>query len=216
MRIYARMLSSTRIQRALLGLLVVLCAAIAVVLVVDRAHPGDSSTATGTTAADTGLEGNSLPDIRAATFTLTNQYGHRVNLSHDRGHVVVMTWIHSLCKDDCPFMVWQIKGALNLLPDHGRSVRVIGVSVEPSQDTFARRRRFVAQHEMTGRMEYVSGSLAQMRRVWHDYGIQPVTPKADHSSFVFLISPRGYERIGFPAVQLTPGALAHDIRLLGG
>jgi cytochrome oxidase Cu insertion factor (SCO1/SenC/PrrC family) len=63
-------------------------------------------------------------------------------------------------------------------------------------------------------MQYVNGSRRVMRTVWHDYSIQPVTPKADHSAFVFLISKRGYERIGFPAAQLTPGALAHDIRVL--
>jgi protein SCO1/2 len=50
--------------------------------------------------------------------------------------------------------------------------------------------------------------------VWKDYGIQPVSAKADHSAFVFLISKRGFERVGFPAVQLTPNALAHDIRRL--
>jgi protein SCO1/2 len=207
------MLSSARVQRGLLGVLAALVAAIVVVLVIDRANSSTAST-TATAAADTYFDGSTLPDDKAATFTLTNQYGRKVTLSHDRGHVVVVTWIHSLCKNDCPFMVEQIKGALNELPHHGRSVRVIGVSVEPSQDTFARRRRFVADHQMTGRMQYVSGPLTQMRRVWKDYGIQPVTPKADHSAFVYLISKRGFERVGFPAIQLTPDALAHDIRRL--
>jgi protein SCO1/2 len=208
------MLSSRKVQRGLLGVLVALVAAIAVVVVVNRVQ-GTSGAATATVAADdTYFDGNLLPDVKAANFTLTNQYGHRVTLSQDRGHVVVLTWIHSLCKNDCPFMVWQIKGALNDLPDHGRSVRVIGVTVEPRQDTPARRRKFVADHEMNGRMQYVSGSLKAMRRVWKAYGIQPVTPKADHSAFVFLVSRNGYERVGFPADQLTSSGLAHDIRRL--
>jgi protein SCO1 len=152
--------------------------------------------------------------VRAANFSLTSQSGKRVTLSHDRGHVVVLTWIHSLCKDDCPFMVEQIKGALNLLPHDGRGVDVIGISVEPGQDTVRNRRRFLADHEMTHRMQYVNGPLKVMRRVWKDYAIQPVTPKADHSAFVFVISKTGIEQIGFPSVQLTAGALAHDIRVL--
>ena len=208
------MLSSRKVQRGLLGALVALVAAIAVVLVVHRVQSTTGSTTATVAADDTYFDGNLLPDAKAANFTLTDQYGHRVTLSRDRGHVVVLTWIHSLCKDDCPFMVWQIKGALNDLPDHGRSVRVIGVTVDPHQDTPARRRAFVAAHEMTGRMQYVSGSLKEMRRVWKAYGIQPVTPKADHSAFVFLVSRHGYERVGFPAVQLTSAALAHDIRRL--
>lgn len=205
------MLASAKVQRGLLGVLVLLLAAIAAVLVVDRVTVSPSSHP----AADiTELDGNSLPNVRATNFTLTNQNGTRVTLSHDRGHVVVLTWIHSLCKDDCPFMVEQIKGALNLLPGRGKGVDVIGVSVEPGQDTIHNRRHFLALHEMTGRMDFVNGPERVMKRVWKAYGIQPVTPKADHSAFVFLISKSGYEKIGFPAVQLTSGALAHDIQVL--
>lgn len=205
------MLASPKVQKGLVGVLVVLLAAIAAVLVIDRA----TSTTTGRRAADiTEFDGNTLPHVRAADFTLTNQNGKRVTLSHDRGHVVVLAWIHSLCRDNCPFMVEQIKGALNLLPAGGRGVDVIGISVEPGQDSVRHRRRFLADHEMTHRMQYVSGSLKVMRRVWRSYGVQPVTPKADHSAFVFLISKRGIEQIGFPSVQLTSGALAHDIRVL--
>jgi cytochrome oxidase Cu insertion factor (SCO1/SenC/PrrC family) len=155
-----------------------------------------------------------LPHVRAANFTLTDQNGKSLTLSHDRGHVVVLAWIHSLCKNDCPFMVEQIKGALNLLPHRGRGVDVIGISVQPKQDTIHNRRWFLAEHEMTHRMQYVNGPLKVMRRVWKDYAIQPVTPQADHSAFVFVISKSGYEQIGFPSVQLTSGALAHDIRVL--
>jgi cytochrome oxidase Cu insertion factor (SCO1/SenC/PrrC family) len=137
-----------------------------------------------------------------------------VTLSHYRGHVVVLTFIHSLCHDTCPFMVEQIKGALNDLPNDGHGIPAIGVSVEPSQDTVANRRAFLSRHEMTGRMAFVNGPLAVMRRVWHDYAIQPVTPRVDHSTFVLLIDKRGFERIGYAADQLTPEDLAHDIRVL--
>jgi len=67
---------------------------------------------------------------------------------------------------------------------------------------------------MTGRLQFVNGPLATMRRVWHEYAIQPVTPKVDHSTFVILIDKHGYERIGFAADQLTPEGLAHDIKVL--
>jgi protein SCO1 len=205
------MLASPKVQKGLLGVLVALLAAIAVVLVINRV--GQFSSASRT-ADVTEFDGNTLPNVRAANFTLTDQDGRRVTLSHDRGHVVLLTWIHSLCRNDCPFMVEQIKGALNLLPHRGRGVDVIGVSVDPRQDTVRNRRWFLAQHEMTGRMQYVNGPTAVMRRVWRDYAIQPVTPKADHSAFVFLISKTGYEKVGFPSVQLTAAALAHDVGVL--
>jgi len=204
------MLSSARLQRALALLLVGLLAAIVAVLLTGPGH-GSGGTAT----AQSQFDGPPLPpDLRAANFTLTDQFGHRITLADDRGKVVVLTFIHSLCKDACPFMVEQIKGALNDLPGSGRNVPAIGVSVQPRQDTVANRRRFLAEHEMTGRLAFVNGPMSAMRRVWHDYAIAPVTPQHDHSTFVLLIDKRGEERVGFAADQLTPEALAHDIRVL--
>ncbi len=154
------------------------------------------------------------PGLRAADFALLDQNGHRVTLSQYRGHVVILTFIHSLCHDACPFMVEQIKGALNDLPDYGRGVAAIGISVAPSEDTRANRLRFLGKHEMRGRLSFLSGPLTTMRRVWHGYAIQPVKGPIDHSTFVLLIDKRGFQRVGFAADQLTPEGLAHDIRVL--
>ena len=191
--------------------LAALVAAIALVLLADRGHdsgPGPSSVRSA-------FDGPTMPaHLRAPDFTLTDQNGRRVSLAADRGKVVVLTFIHSLCHDTCPFMVEQIKGALNDLPANGRGVPTIGVSVAPAEDTVHNRDAFLAKHEMTGRLQFVSGPLPAMRKVWHAYAIQPVTPKVDHSTFVLLIDKHGYERVGFAADQLTPEGLVHDIRVL--
>ena len=191
--------------------LAALVAAIALVLLADRGHdsgPGPSSVRSA-------FDGPTMPaHLRAPDFTLTDQNGRRVSLAADRGKVVVLTFIHSLCHDTCPFMVEQIKGALNDLPGDGRNIPTIGVSVAQREDTAHNREAFLAKHQMTGRLQFVNGSLATMRRVWHAWHIQPVTPKVDHSTFVLLIDKRGYERVGFAADQLTPEGLAHDIRVL--
>jgi cytochrome oxidase Cu insertion factor (SCO1/SenC/PrrC family) len=204
------MLASAKLQRVLALVLVALLAAIGAILVTGRGA-GSGSTAT----ARSEFDGPPLPvNLRAANFSLVDQHGHRVTLSHERGKVVVLTFIHSLCHDTCPFMVEQIKGALNDLPHGGRGVPAIGVSADPSEDTVANRNRFLTKHQMDGRMAFLNGPMTAMRRIWHDYAIQPVTPKVDHSTFVLLIDKRGYERVGFAADQLTPEQLAHDIRVL--
>ncbi len=209
------MLASAKIQRLLVLVLMGLVAAIGFVVLENR---GAADAGSGRSAAAVGhsqFDGPTMPPgLRAADFTLRDQNGREIKLSTDRGKVVVLTFIHSLCRDQCPFMVEQIKGALNDLPDSGANVPAIGVSVEPRQDTVANRKAFLARHQMTGRMAFVNGPLPAMRRVWHDYAIQPVTPKVDHSTFVLLIDKRGYERVGFPADELTPEDLAHDIRVL--
>jgi protein SCO1 len=204
------MAMSAKLQRVLMVVLVVLVGAIVFVLVGNR---GSAQAPTDPTGSQ--FDGPTMPPgLQAHDFTLRNVNGRRVTLSAYRGHVVVLTFIHSLCHDTCPFMVEQLKGALNLLPQGGRGVPAIGVSVDPAEDTVARRRAFLAKHAMTGRLAFVNGPEKVMRPIWHAYAIEPVTPKVDHSTFVFLIDKRGVERVGFAADQLTPESLAHDIRVL--
>jgi protein SCO1/2 len=205
------MTASSPVQRALLIVLVALLAAIGLVLATGR-QPATSSQPAASTSE---FDGPTMPPgLRAADFSLLDQNGNRVTLSQYRGHVVVLTFIHSLCRDACPLMVEQIKGALNDLPDSGRGVPAIGITVAPSEDTRARRRTFLAQHEMAGRLAFLNGPLSAVRSVWHSYAIQPVRGPIDHSTFVLLIDKRGIERVGFAADQLTPEGLAHDIQAL--
>jgi protein SCO1 len=198
------------LQRGLLMVLVALLAAIGVVLITSR-----SSESAAPKPHASPFDGPTMPPgLRAADFSLLDQNGHRVSLAQYRGKVILLTFIHSLCHDACPLMVEQIKGALNDLPSGSPAVPAIGVSVAPGEDNHARRIRFLAKHEMTGRLSFLSGTQAALRRVWRAYAIEPVTPKVDHSTFVILIDKRGIERVGFAADQLTPEGLVHDIRVL--
>jgi protein SCO1 len=200
---------ATTTERILLVAFLSLLAAIGVVLVT---RTTDSSTPIATRSK---FDGPTLPPgLSAANFSLTDQNGGRVTLSQYRGQVVVLTFIHSKCHDACPFMVEQIKGALNDLPRSGQGVPAIGISVEPSEDTRASRRQFLANHQMQARLSFLNGPRAAMRAVWRAYAIQPVQGPIDHSTFVLLIDKRGIERVGFAADQLTPEGLSHDIRVL--
>jgi protein SCO1/2 len=206
------MITSSALQRVLLLVLVGLLVAIGAVILSSRSSGGRQPTGAVTQSR---FDGPTLPpELRGANFSLRDPSGRTVTLSQYRGHVVVLTFIHSKCHDTCPFMVEQIKGALNDLPGDGAAIPAIGISVAPSEDTPASRRQFLAKHQMSGRLEFLSGSLLALKRVWHAYAIEPVTAKVDHSTFVLLLDKRGIERVGFPASQLTPEGLAHDIRVL--
>jgi protein SCO1/2 len=199
-------------ERVLAGVLVVLLAAIGLVLAGGKSshHSG------GSTVGSNQLEGPTLPPhLVAKNFSLTDQNGQRISLSQYRGHVVVLTFMHSLCKGACPLMANQILGALNELPDGGRNVPTMAISVDPKQDTPANRRKFLARMHLTGRMNFLNGPLPYMWKVWHDYYIEPeIGPTENHSAFVLLIDKRGIWRIGYPVSDLTPESLAHDIGVL--
>jgi protein SCO1/2 len=198
-------------ERVLAGVLVLLLVGIAVVLLGrgGSSHPGS-------TVGANQLEGPTLPPhLVAKNFSLTDQSGQRITLSQYRGQVVVLTFMHSLCKGACPLMANQILGALNYLPNGGRNVPAMAISVDPKQDTPANRRKFIAKMHLTGRFNFLNGPMSVMRKVWHEYYIQPeLGAHEDHSAFVLLIDKRGIWRIGYPVSELTPESLAHDIGVL--
>jgi cytochrome oxidase Cu insertion factor (SCO1/SenC/PrrC family) len=203
------MTASSTSQRLLVVVLVVLLAAIGVVLLTG------SRSRTAPSAASA-FQGPTFPSgVRAAGFSLTDEHGHRVSLSQYRGRVVVLTFIHSQCKDACPLMVEDIKGALNSLPGTGRGVAAIGITAEPAQDTVQNRRKFLAEHHMAGRLVYLNGPATDLRRIWRAYHVDPVLPRQpQHTAFVIVIDKAGVERLGYPAGQLTPESLTHDIQVL--
>jgi len=147
--------------------------------------------------------GTKLPD-----FTLTNQDGEPVTAASLRGRPLVVAFIYSTCRDTCPAQVQSIRGALD---DLGHDVRVIGVSVDPANDTPDLAKSFLLKQAMRGRMDFLLGTRAQLEPVWKAFGIAPQTKGRDHSSYTVIVDGQGRQRISFPADQLTPRGLASDL-----
>ena len=198
-----------RVRLVLIGLTA--CAA-AAVIGVSLASDARVAEPAGPSIGPSGFAGSVRPPgALAPRLDLRDQDGVRATLDERRGRPAVFTFIYSTCEDTCPLLVQQIRGALDRL---GREVPVIGVSVDPANDTPARARRFLLEQSMTGRMRFLLGSEAQLRPVWKAFGIAPQRGRLDHSSYVVLVDSRGRQRLGFPYGQLTPEALAHDIAKL--
>jgi protein SCO1 len=179
-----------------------LCAAAAVGGVV-LARAGDEDTAAAGWEGAVRPPGTRLPD-----FSLANQDGATVTAGSLRGRPVVVTFLYSTCEDTCPGQVMSIRGALDRL---GRDVPVIGVSVDPANDTPRRARAFLLEMSMTGRMDFLLGSREELAPLWEAFGIAPQREGREHSAYTVLVDGRGRQRIGFPASQLTPSRLAADL-----
>jgi protein SCO1 len=166
----------------------------------------------GDAPAATGWEGSLRPPgTRLPDFSLADQDGEPVSAAELRGEPVVVTFIYSTCEDTCPGQVQSIRGALD---DLGRDVPVIGVSVDPANDTPESARAFLLEQSMTGRMEFVLGTRAELEPLWRAFGIAPQVEGREHSAYTVLVDGDGRQRIGFPASQLTPRRLAHDLARL--
>jgi protein SCO1/2 len=207
----------------LLALATVLVLALALVVLLGRpSSPAPSASAPAAEhASSSGFDGALLPGhVSASDFTLTDQAGRRVSVGRYRGRVVILTFLSTACAPTCPLVAQQIRGALDELdPQPARSVPVLIVSANPTADTPARVRRFLAAASLGGRVEYLTAPPAELRRVWRAYSVVPsqlANPNSPHPAEVLLIDRLGQERDLFQVEQLTPEALAHDVRRLEG
>jgi protein SCO1/2 len=60
----------------------------------------------------------------------------------------------------------------------------------------------------------VLGRESQLRPLWEGYNTTSQLPSQEHLARLVLIDKRGFQRVGYPAQQVTPERLAHDMALL--
>jgi cytochrome oxidase Cu insertion factor (SCO1/SenC/PrrC family) len=177
-----------------------------------------SSASSGSATSSGALDGAALTPVAAPEFSLRDQSGQTVSLASLRGHVVALTFLGTRCGATCDVLAQQIRGALGELPVG--AAKVVVISAEPKADTPDSATVFLARNYLNGRASFLLGTPAQLRPLYRDYRVHP--PEAvgerrfDEYAFVMLIDRSGRERALFETAQLTPEALASDIRQLGG
>jgi protein SCO1 len=179
--------------------------------------PSTSTTAAGS-ATRLDAPAQASPPRPAPEFSLRDSNGRSVSLASYRGKTVLVTFIYAHCPDVCPLIVGNLHAALAQMgPAAAAKTQIIAVSVDPKGDTAAAVDRFVAAHDMTGRMEYLIGSRAQLVPVWKKYGVQaqgtPDSREVDHSAFVYGITGSGSQLALYPS-NFKPEWIAHDSPLL--
>lgn len=154
------------------------------------------------------------PPVRAPDFTLRDQLGATRSLSQTRGKVVALTFLDTQCLSLCPLQA----GLLGTVQsDLGRSspFTLVVVSVRPEADTPTAIAGFAEAHALKAPYYWLNGPPAQLAGVWASYGItvQPASGDLAHSSVIYLIDRRGFERVAFadlPQASWVEG----DVRLL--
>ena len=168
------------------------------------------------TAAGSGYYGTlALPAEQAPPIHLRNYLGRPVTLSEYRGKAVLVTFLYANCPTVCPLITSNLRVALNMLGRRDSEVQVIAVSVDPRGDTPANVARFVSEHGMTGRMQYLIGSAAELAPTWAAWhvGSSREVGQPDlvaHSALVYGISAGGRLTTIYPAT-FEPGEIAHDV-----
>jgi protein SCO1 len=152
----------------------------------------------------------------APEFALTDQAGRTVRLSAQRGRFVLVTFLYTNCPDVCPLIASNLNTALRELGPRRADVRVLAVSVDPRGDTPAAVRAYAKRMHLLPQFLYLTGTSAQLARVWRAYDVLAVARKpdlVDHVAYTVLVDPKGERRVMYGA-RVRAQQVLHDLRVV--
>lgn len=179
---------------------------------------GSSTQETAAAAAPTFSGAEASPPKTAPPLKLRNYEGQPVDLREYHGKAVLVTFIYTHCPDICPLIVSHMRTARALLGPRAKDMQIIAVSTDPRGDNPRTVAAFLKAHGMTGKMQYLIGSRAELGRVWKAWNIVAKPAKAgrdlvEHSALIYGIGADGKITTLYPA-NFRPAQLVHDVPLL--
>ena len=189
---------SRRLQWTILGIALAVGVAIglAIAVVHSSTTPSTPVAATQTASiANPQLDRGARLNAPAPDFTLTDQFGKRVSLHSLHGKVVVLSFNDPECTTICPLTTTALLQAKKLLGPAASQVALVGVGANPEATEVKWVRDYSRVHGMLHKWRFLTGSLAELKRVWRAYYIAAavVNGSIDHTPATYLIDPDGRE-----------------------
>lgn len=165
------------------------------------------------------------PPRETLDFSLTDQFGQRLQLSDLKGKVVVLTFLYTACRDICPLVTQKLHDTTGLLEDRRRDMIFLAVTVDPQRDTVPQIRAYSRRWGMLDRWRFLTGSEQELKPMWRYYWAGEIRREAvsgpqatsgygiQHLSPVHLIDRNGRVRVAYGS-DFRPAELAHDIEAL--
>lgn len=152
-------------------------------------------------------------------FKLTDHTGRTRTLADFRGKAVAMFFGFTHCPDMCPTAMAELGEVMKLLGNEAGGVQVLFVTVDPKRDTPAVLSQYVPAFHPSFLGLY--GDAAATERTAKEFKVyyHANAPNAngaysvDHSGQILVFDPQGRLRL-LMKPDLTPEAMAHDLRLL--
>jgi len=155
----------------------------------------------------------------AQALALPDFDGKPRTLADFKGKVVVVFFGYTQCPDACPTTMAELSGILKTLGPDASKVQVLFVTVDPSRDTPALLKNYVANF----RPDFVAlrGDEAQTQQVIKDFklivqkvpGKTPDSYTIDHTAGSYVFDPEGRIRL-FASQSLDPALLTEDLKAL--
>ena len=159
------------------------------------------------------------PARAAFSFALHDQHGRTVALSNLRGKVVALTFVSSICTEQCPLVGKGLSQVRYDLGGAATHLSIVAISVAPERDTPRTVRHFAALSGWQGAdWHYLSAPRAVLGRIWKAYGVYVGPPTRagqdqEHYAGLYLIDPHGRLRAYYDVPFLAP-RVAASIRAL--
>ncbi len=171
------------------GAVALLAGAVAVIAITS----GGSSPASGSLASNPYLDPGTALSRPAPDFTLTDQLGKQVSLASFRGKVVILAFNDSECTTICPLTTTAMVDAKAMLGAAGSQVELLGIDANPNATAVHDVLSYSELHGMLREWHFMTGSLAHLKRVWSQYGIEVAIERGqvDHTPALFVIDPQG-------------------------
>lgn len=154
-----------------------------------------------------------MPDVR-----LVDQSGSPRSLADFRGETLVVGFIYTSCKDECPIVTQKFQALQSRLPASG--FHLIEVSVDPARDTPRVLAAYALSHGIdTTRWTLLTGtpsSIAQFERALGVSAIDDGRGTIVHNDRTIVVDPRGVIADVIDEAGWTPDDVAADARTTAG
>ncbi len=188
----ARSWLSTR-RRALPAVTVLCAVAVAAPIVALETLRAPATSASQDLAFNPHLDPGTRLSGRAPGFTLSDQFGRPASLRSYRGKVVMLAFNDSECTTLCPLTTTAMLDAKAMLGSEGSRVQLLGIDANPKAISLEDVLSYSELHGMLHAWRFLTGSLAQLRRVWRAYGVEAAIEHGliTHTPALFVIDPQG-------------------------
>ena len=188
---------------------------------------GNCATIVRPTSAPSNASGSDVfaPPYVAHPFTLRDQRGAIVSLASLRGKAVALTFLSSVCTEQCPLAGRALAQVDHLLGKDASRFSIVVVSADPENDAPATTLSFALKSGWR-RLDwhYLTAPRPVLQQVWHAYGVPIEVPAPifkggvglTHDASVYLLDAQGrwraYIEAPFQAPQVasTVRALLHS------
>lgn len=118
---------------------------------------------------------------------VVTQDGRRLRFYSDilKGHVVVISFVHTQCKNACPMVTRKLTLVRDLLEgQQGQPIQFVSISLNPAQDTPEALKTFAKQHEADHEgWVFVTGPVDHVNQIVRKLG-QYSDDLEDHSTMI--------------------------------